>query len=413
MRIAFMLVKHPVRGGGIESFTYQAGRRLAQRGHEVVVYSMGHYGEMMSEIEGVQIVRVPCLPGTATERLSGSMMAALMATMGKRRFDVIHCHTPMTGAFAILPRMFGIPAVLQLHGIDWKRVRWGALARNVILFLERIAFPVASACTAVSREQCEFYESRYRREVQYISTGAELPAVATNSDQIRLLGLGKKQYILFLARLVPEKGAHYLIRAFRRMKTDLPLVIAGVGDRVYEESLRKLADGDGRIRFPGYVDGDLKQELLSHAQLFVQPSDLEGLSISLLEAMSYGICCLASDLPANREALGNAGVYFQKSDEESMVAALANILSDENRRDSLGDAAAKRATAEFSWEHTTRELEQLYLRIVNVPGRALPGSEQVVLSDMARPQTRDATTNASLVRVSAVARGSRSQRLPR
>lgn len=363
MRIAFLLVKHPIRGGGIETFTYHASRRLVQRGHQVTVYSMGHYGEIQEEMDGVRVVSVPSLRGSSTERLSGSAIAMLRAAMGSQRFDVIHCHTPMTGAFAVLPRLLGIPAVLQLHGIDWMRARWGFVARNTILLTERVAFPIASAITAVSREQCEFYQARYGRPVQYIPTGAEFPTRATSAEELHSLGLEKNRYLLFLARLVPEKGVHYLIPAYRRLKTDLPLVIAGNGDQAYEASLRKLAEGDPRIRFLGYVDGERKNQLLTHARLFVQTSDLEGLSISLLEAMSYGLCCLASDLPANQEALGDTGVYFRKSDEDDLVTQLAGILDNPAKMDALGSAANTRVMSDFSWEQVTSELERLYTSV--------------------------------------------------
>lgn len=360
MRIGFVVVKHPTRGGGIETFTHEVGRRLVQRGHEVVTYSMRHYGAITEYDDGVQVERAPCIPGVATERLTASATSIFKAVLRHPGFDVIHLHTPMTGAFGFLPRLLGYPTVVQLHGVDWKRARWGYVARTTIKVLEQLAFWVGSAFTAVSLEQCEFYRSRYGREVSFIPTGANLPAISFATDQIEKLGLEPGGYALFLARLVPEKGAHHLIAAFRQLQTSQKLVIAGNGDRAYDARIRELSAGDSRIVFAGYVDGELKDQLLSHAGLFVQPSELEGLSISLLEAMSYSLCCVSSDLPANREALGDSGAYFSTGNVLDLSQRLEQMLEDPDRRNAYGKAAYRRVMELYSWDRVTDNLEALY-----------------------------------------------------
>jgi glycosyltransferase involved in cell wall biosynthesis len=327
---------------------------------------MGHYGEMREEIDGIRIERVPCIPGAATERLTASAISVLKAVMRRPGFDVLHLHTPMTGAFGILPRLLGCRIVLQLHGVDWKRARWGTVAKATIMSLEWVAFRVASVCTAVSLEQCEFYKSRYDREVTFIPTGASLPAISSASDQIQKLGLEPNGYALFLARLVPEKGVHHLIPAFRQLQTGHKLVIAGSGDRAYESRLRELASGDPRILFTGHVEGELKTQLFSHARLFVQSSDLEGLSISLLEAMSYGLCCFSSDLPANREALGDTGAYFPAGNASELSRGLEQLLEDHDLRAAYGRTACQRVMKHYSWDHVTDQIEALYRNLVSV-----------------------------------------------
>jgi glycosyltransferase involved in cell wall biosynthesis len=325
---------------------------------------MGHYGKLPSEFDGIRVERVPCIAGVTTERLTASATSVLKAAMYHPGFDVLHLHTPMTGAFGILPRMLGCRTVLQLHGVEWKRSRGGPVAKSTIRALELIAFRVASVCTAVSREQCEFYKSRYGRDVTFIPTGAGLPAISSAVDQIQVLGLEPNRYALFLARLVPEKGVHDLIPAFRKLKSEHKLVIAGSGERSYDSSLRRLADGDPRIVFTGHVEGELKAQLFSHARLFVQPSVLEGLSIALLEAMSYGLCCLSSDLPANREALGDAGAYFSIGNSSGLSRALERTLEDHDLRTAYGKAACERVMKLYSWDHVTDECEALYRNLL-------------------------------------------------
>lgn len=362
MRIGFLVIKNLLRGGGIEKYTYEVGRRLVKRGHEIVVFSMGHYGEVPPEIEGMRLVRVPSIPGSSAERLTASMSSVVEAMTLKPRLDVIHLHTPMTGAFGLLPRILGRPTVLQMHGIDWQRSRWGSVAKNVIWGLEQVAVRAIPTRTAVSQTQCAFYLKYYGRDMAFIPTGSEMPPSSADSDEIRRLGLEPGKYILFAARLVPEKGAHYLIEAFRNVPTDHKLVIAG-GAKDQEEYQRKLdglAGNDPRILFPGYVEGELKHQLFRHTALYCQPSEIEGLSIALLEAMSYGLRCLVSDIPENIEAIGPAGYTFHSRNSVDLQAKIAELLALPLEQDSLAQRARERVEKLYSWDHVTDQLEELY-----------------------------------------------------
>ena len=201
---------------------------------------------------------------------------------------------------------------MQMHGIEWQRSRWGSFRLVSPAYLERRSMTGMDAYTAVSRVQCASLSRTYGVPVEFIPTGADMRD-PTPAREIGSLGLKPREYILFASRLVREKGHHYLIPAFRKLDTDKRLVIAGdaQGEDVYKEELRRLADGDPRIIFPGFVQGRLLKELFSNAHFYVHPSELEGLSIALLEAMGYGNACLVSDIPENEEALGDTGFYFK------------------------------------------------------------------------------------------------------
>jgi glycosyltransferase involved in cell wall biosynthesis len=361
MHIAFSVVKHFHVGGGIERYTREVSTRLARKGHRVEVYSMRHYGPRVTGPEGVRIVYVPCIAGRATEKLTAAAAAAVACAARRAKPDIVHFHSVAAGAFAWLPNARGIPCVLQLHGIEWQRSRWKRFGRGVLKFLERCAIPQADALTGVSQALCDFYARRYAVSMTYIPGGADLKQPVPPKEMLRL-GLQPRKYVLFASRLVREKGAHYLIRAFRKLDPDCHLVMAGEakGEGMYRRELHDLAGGDPRILFPGFVQGRLLDELFSHALVFAQPSESEGLSLALLEAMSYGNICIASDIPENVEALGGAGVLFASRDAEDLAAKMRTVLCSADHERSLGNLARQRVAQHFSWERITDQLEAFY-----------------------------------------------------
>jgi glycosyltransferase involved in cell wall biosynthesis len=358
-----LVVKNIARGGGIEKYTQELGRRLVERGHEVTVYSMGHYGEAASEFLGMQVISVPCLKHSALEKLSASAAAAFQLIAKGREYDIVHCHSVAAGAFAPFLRLKRYKCILQMHGIEWQRNRWNFVGKNMLKFLERVSLLGNHAHTAVSITQCDYYQGKHGLSMQYIPTGAE---IKPHHDALEILKMGLEpgKYILFASRLVREKGAQYLISAFRNMTTDYKLVIAGdaKGEETYKEELQTLADNDPRILFPGFVEGRALQELFSNAAIYVQPSEIEGLSIALLEAMSYGNCCLVSDIPENMEAIGAAGFTFQNKNVADLQEKLTGLLASEVLRNSVGEKARSRVKEFYNWDKITSDFEEMYLR---------------------------------------------------
>ena len=364
MKIAFSVLKNLLRGGGIEKYTYELGRRLVARGHTVTVFSMGHYGNTVDSVDGMHIVQVPSIPGAAFEKLSAGAGAALKM-LSLSRDVVIHYHATGPGLFAFASRLRGHPCVLQLHGIEWQRSRWNLPTRWFLMVIEKLAIRQSHICTAVSQVQCEYVKSRYGFEAEYIPTGADIKSPLEPREIARRWGLTHKGYILFASRLVREKGAHYLIPAFRKLDTAMNLVIAGdaVGVGSYKQELVDLAGNDPRIIFPGFVEGDPLQELFSNAAFFVQPSEVEGLSIALLEAMSFGLGCLVSDIPENREAIGPAGMTFRNKDIDDLSYQLNHLLQNPSLCDQIGSESRERVRLNYSWDAITDRFETLYRRL--------------------------------------------------
>jgi glycosyltransferase involved in cell wall biosynthesis len=360
MKVHFLVAKDLFRGGGIETYTREVGRRLAARGHDVTVYSTRGDDDCPNEWQGMRIVWLPRIKPYWAEKSSGALLAACKELVAERP-DIIHLHSVAAGATAAILRLKRVPCILQMHGIEWMRTRWGGFARSVLKAMERVSVASTDAITAVSITQCEYFKNQYGRYCEYIPTAAAIKELM-GPAQISDLGVRAHEYILFAARMVPEKGAHHLLRAFRRLSPQLSLVMAGEppAPGQYQQELLDLAGGDPKITFAGHVRGRLLEELFSNAALFVQPSELEGCSIGLLEAMSYGIPCLASDIPENKEVIGEAGMLFHNKDVDDLERALNWSVGHPADGHELGVKARHRVQELFSWDHVVDQLENLY-----------------------------------------------------
>jgi glycosyltransferase involved in cell wall biosynthesis len=366
MKIHFLLVKDLFRGGGIETYTREVGRRLAARGHEITVYSTRGADSCPEEWQGMRILWLPRLGPYWAEKCSGALLAGLHAIRSDRP-DITHLHSVVAGTLARPLRCESSISVVQMHGVEWMRSRWGLPARSVLKTMERASVAWADVLTAVSKTQCEYFRQRYGAECTYIPTAADIKSFVP-PELLKSLGLVPRKYILFAARLVPEKGAHHLIRAFRDIETSHTLVIAGESPAGtgYEAQLRKLAGNDARIRFIGRVQGQLLAELFSNAMLFVQPSELEGLSIGLIEAMSYRAPCLASDIPENQEVVGDTQLLFRSKDVSHLQSQLRWAFANPEALERSALAGNARARAEFTWDCVVEQLEALYCQAMEM-----------------------------------------------
>jgi glycosyltransferase involved in cell wall biosynthesis len=371
MRIAFLIAKDLLDGGGgIEKVTREVGRRLAAKGHSVVAYSTAASRRLPAAWEGIELRWLPRMKPYWAEKLAGSIYGAALAGFHGPRPDLFHLHSVAAGSTALFLRLSGVPCVLQMHGVEWQRSRWGNVAKATLRALEKLSFANAAAVTAVSRRQCDFYRRRFGVPVAFIPTGTSIcdPVPPVHLSQ---LDLKPEKYFLTAVRLVREKGLHYLIPAFHRSAGDWTLVIAGApgGDEGYVKLLRDLAGGSGRIRFLGHVQEPLLGELYSNAGAYVQASEIEGMSTSLLDAMSYGRCCIVSDIPENLDVLGSAGIAFRSADIENLAHRLASVTQSGEMSRLLGSMARKRVLAHFSWDSIAEELISLYSETIQHAAR--------------------------------------------
>jgi len=368
MKIAIIGHKHiPSNEGGIEKGVEMHAVRMAARGHTVLAYNRGSRNVFKKErgagvlrnYRGVRIVTVPTTEGKACVPIY-SFLATLHAAFS--RCDVVSYRASGPCAMIPLAKLLGLRCVASLHGIDSQRDKWKGFARRYLEFGERMAAKKADVCLVLSQNAKEYIKARYGTDAVRFANGVTEPRKLEPKQITERFGLEKGEYVLSLGRLVPEKGLHYLIEAFRRCNTEKKLVIAGGAESKssYPAELKALAAGDRRILFTGCLEGSILGELYSNAYLFALPSNLEGMSNSLLEAMSYGCCCLVSDIPENTEVVGDHAVCFRKGDVDDLCAKLQVLLCDPARVQAYQNAAAPFILERYNWDRVVDQMLEIY-----------------------------------------------------
>ena len=337
MRIAMIGHKRiPSREGGVEVVVQELASRMTRKGYQIEAYNRSGYHVSGKEYDrdhrhgkyyqNIRIITIPTFQNGKLNAIVYAFLASVRVLFG--RYDIIHYHAEGPCAMLWIPKIFGKRIVVTIHGLDWQRSKWGTFASNVIRFGEKMAAKHADEVIVLSKNVQEYFRENYHRETLYIPNGIVRPQKKEASVIKERWGLEKDSYILFLARLVPEKGLHYLVDAFSELETQKRLVITGGPSHSVEyiHQLEKKIKTDERIMMTGFVEGVELEELYSNAYVFVLPSDVEGMALSLLEAMSYGNCCLVSDIPENTEVIGQTGVTFQKGKTEDLKRQLAYLL---------------------------------------------------------------------------------------
>lgn len=328
MRLAMIGHKDfPSRSGGVEVVVQELATRLVRRGCQVTVYNRGlKKGDNHGWYEGVEYRRSFTIHKGGLDAMIYSLTATLQAL--PRHYDLIHYHALGPSVMLVLARLFGVRTVATVHGPDWRQSKWNAFASSYLKLGERVIAKYADEVIVLSQVMQTYFRDVYGRETHLIENGIT-PVEPRPCDEItRRWGLTEGGYVLFLARIIPDKGLHDLIRAFRRCETPLRLAIAGeVPDDAYGREIQALAEGCDRISFLGFVEGRALEELYSNCVLYVLPSKIEGLALSLLEAMSAGARCLTSDIAENTVVLGDFGDTFRSGDEDSLYGKLQELLN--------------------------------------------------------------------------------------
>lgn len=377
MKIAMIGHKRiPSREGGIEIVVEELASRLYLMGHSVSAYN--RYGknvadanadkeaQKLKEYKGIKLIRVPTPNSKKLNAVVYSFLATIHAIT--QNYDVIHYHAEGPCAMLAIPHFLGIRTIATIHGLDWQRAKWGGFATRFLKFGEKIAAKYADEVIVLSKNVQKYFLEEYGRTAVYIPNGVNRVEFKEPDIISKKYGLEKEKYVLFLARLVPEKGIHYLLEAFSKIDTDMKLVIAGGASHSgeYVQKIQDMASKDDRVIMTGFVQGDELVELFSNTYMYVLPSDIEGMPISLLEAMSYGRRCLASDIPENKEATREFALYFEKSNVEDLKDKLQMAIEDSSvfkDKEDIMEYCYRR----FDWNKVTGESLRLYIdTILNV-----------------------------------------------
>jgi glycosyltransferase involved in cell wall biosynthesis len=337
--------------GGIETHAEHLAPRLVELGYRVTACTRSPYAPAGGERswKGVKLLRLWTVRSTYFETLLHSLVCAVVA--GFRRPDIVHVHGIGPALVTPLLRLLGLRVVVTHHGEDYNREKWGWAARTILRAGENAGMCFAHKRIAVSRSIQTLITTKYGRNSEVIPNGVEFPEVPLGAGTVTALGLTAGKYVLTVGRLVPEKRQLDLLRAFRAARLDgWKLAIVGRVDHEnrYAERLATEAQGGGDVVMAGYQSGEALRQLYAHAGLFVLPSSHEGLPIVLLEALSYGLPALVSDIPSNMEVVSDPAYVFKMGDVDDLTGKLwrlAGVRLDAEARETIRRDSARK----YNW----------------------------------------------------------------
>lgn len=375
MRIAFIGQKGiPAKSGGVEKYVEQLAIRMAEKGHEVFVYTRPHYTDpALCAWKGVRLVHLPSVPTKHLDAITHTFLATVHALFG--RYDIIHYQAVGPSLLSFIPSLLlrHAKVISTVHCRDYFHKKWGGIARLSLRIGEWVACRVPKRTIVVSKELREYVAKKYGRRTEFIPNGATVSLEKAIPASISDFGLREGRYVLSVGRLVGHKGIHYLIKAFldledtNKLPNNTKLVIVGAhaNTKEYESYLRLMAKGRDNVVFLGERYGRELEELFSNAALFVQPSESEGMSIVLLEAMAHGLPVIASDIRVNREVLGDVGLLFQNKSVANLRDKMAFLLNAPEEAAALGKRAAARIRKEYSWDAIAGKTLCVYESVVS------------------------------------------------
>lgn len=366
MKIAMIGQKGIAIGaGGVERHVEEIAKRLVQDGHEVTVYYRDTFIKVnMKEYKGIKLKQIKTFESKSLDAIVYSFKSTIDALIGN--YDVYHYHALGPASLSFIPKLFGKKVVVTVHGLDWQRGKWGKFAKLYLKFGEFICGTFANKLIVVSDNLKKYFIKKYKKRNEsntvFIPNGVN-HAEKLEAKLIKQYKLEKDSYILFLARLVPEKGAHYLIQAYQKLNIETKLVIAGGSSFTdnYLEELHNIAKKNENILFTGSVSGAILYELYSNCLFYILPSDLEGMPLSILEALSYGKYCLVSDIEENKNVITSEllGTTFIKSNDDDLKNKIKKVVDEKLY---LGDEENRRRYVEelYNWDNIENETFLVY-----------------------------------------------------
>ena len=363
----------PSRRGGIENVLTTLCPLLAEAGVDVTCYNRSsdkveneYVGTVVNKrYRNVKLKKAWTVDAKGVSAMIASFTAAISATFCK--YDILHFHAEGPCAAMWIPKMFGKRCVATVHGLDWQREKWGkGFASKYIKFGERVMVKCADEIIVLSESARDYFKETYNRETVLIHNGINRPVKKDAEEITKLYGLSKDDYICIVSRLTAEKGVHYLIDAYNRIKTDKKLVIAGDTSDTdkYVELLKQKAANNPNIIFTGFISGDVLTEIYSNAYLVTLPSDIEGMSLSLLEGLAYGNAVLCSDIPENTLVTEDKAVHFKKSDIADLADKLQKLCDDKELVKNIKDGADEFILSKYNWNDVAATTLDLYKKVM-------------------------------------------------
>ena len=369
MEIAMFGHKHIFTNeGGIEVVVSELVKRMAKN-NIIIVYERNELDKPRCETyvpeeikENIEIKYSPTISSTTVNAQMSSFFSTMGCVFGRQ--DIVHVHAEGQCVFLPLLKLAGKKVVVTIHGIDWMRAKWGKFAKWYIHLGEKMAVRYANEIVVLSPEMKEYFKKEYNRETKLIRNGV---SIRINNEYTKIIkyGIYPNRYILYIGRFAPEKRIDLLYEAFEKMKNkeNIKLVLAGLeDDAVKERDWYKKAKQNTSVIFVGHVGGAFKDQLITNCSAFVLPSDIEGMSISLLEGLGYGCQVIASDIHENRHIMSSYGVVFKKGDSDDLAEKLDEAVSKKHEPDK---DQIEFIRANYDWDHVTEETLDLYYSVVS------------------------------------------------
>ncbi len=366
MKIALIGQKAiPAKSGGVDRHVESLAMYLSSYNEDIFAYNRKGYlkGDYKQDINGINIVNIPYINTKNLAAITHTFSSVIHAMY--KSVDVIHFHGIGPSILSWMPKVFKpkIKVVSTLHSFDYGNDKWGFFAKFMLKLGEKIMCRCADEIIVLTKLMSDYLKEKYNRDSRIIPNGALIRKV-DRSHYLQEFNIEKNKYIVSVSRLIRLKGIQYLIKVFKDLKdsnnidNELKLVIVGEGE--YGDELKRMAEKRDDIIFTGNQSGEVLAQLYQNAKLFVQSSETEGLSISLLEAMAYGLPILASEIPANTEAAADTAIYFQSKSVSDLKNKLKNILNDFNEIERLSLKAKERAEKVYDWKEISKKTIELY-----------------------------------------------------
>jgi glycosyltransferase involved in cell wall biosynthesis len=352
--------------GGIEKHCQELYPRIAAKGHTILVsrrkpYTTNSAG--LADYNGVKLIDYPTAKHPSLEAIIHTFISILAARLISP--DIVHVHAVGPSLLVPFARILGLRVIFTNHGPDYERDKWGQFAKCALKLGEYLGGRYANKTIVISSPIADIVCKRCSIDPVLIPNGVVLPSKTPSIQLLKSIGITSKGYILAVSRLVPEKGLHDLIRAFSSLKTNINLVIAGDADHEsnYSRMLKNMARNDSRVILTGYITGELLSSLYAHARLFVLPSYHEGHPIALLEALSYGLPVLVSDIRANLEIGLSNDNYFQCGNIQSLFKGLVHHIAkplDEGYKERIRAMIQEK----YNWDSIADRTIDVYQKII-------------------------------------------------
>jgi glycosyltransferase involved in cell wall biosynthesis len=348
----------PARYGGFETLAEELSARLAARGHDVTVYTRSRYAEPgLSEWRGAKVRVLPTIPTKYLDTVAHGLLSGIDAAF--ERFDSVLVCNAINAAASFLPRLAGkTRVVLNVDGLERNRRKWSALGKFAYRVSERLSTIVPDAVVSDARVIRDYYRDRYGFESHFIPYGADLPE-PTGTDALERLGLSREGYVLYVSRLEPENNADAVVRAYRDLPGETPLVIVGAAPYAADYIARVRAEADPRVKFPGAIYGDGYRQLLANAAVYVQATEVGGTHPALVEALGYGRVVAYNATPENEEVAGGAALPFDVRKPETLTRLLTGVLDVPDSASVWKERAKRRAAERYRWDDVADRYEEV------------------------------------------------------